>query len=159
MITLNMKLVLTLILFLVLTIIPLPSYISLLRPTWILLLVLYVECCLPAYFRVVWVLLLGLCLDVLCSTVMGEHAFALILTTWVATSRSSGFKFYSIVQQMVVILLFCLLYQFIIYLVDAFLGLTGNILYVVLSSFSSVLIWPWLRFLFSSPLMIENRGR
>ncbi|MDF1757093.1 MAG: rod shape-determining protein MreD [Legionellaceae bacterium] len=156
---LNTRLLLSLIAVLVLTILPLPSSISMLRPSWVLLLVLYIQCCLPKYFRVTWVLLLGLCLDALSSTVMGLHSFTLLLTTWIATGRSRGFIFYSTLQQMSVILLFCLLYQFIIYLIDAALGLTSNVFYVIGSSFLSVLIWPWLRFIFSSPMVVELKDR
>lgn len=157
--TLNTRLIFTLLSFLILTILPLPTSLNMFRPDWILLFILYVQCCLPDYFRIGFVFLLGLCLDVLCSTAMGLHAVALLLTTWVATSRSRGFGFYSTLQQMSVVALFCLLYQFIIYLIDAFLGLTGSLLHVIGSSFLGVLIWPWLRFLFSSSPVVEYTNR
>lgn len=153
MITLNTKLVLTLLMIFVLTILPLPYSINVLRPAWILLLVLYVQCCLPMYFRVSLVFLLGLILDVLSASIMGQHAFALVLASWLANVRSSSFAHYSILQQMSIVLLFCLVYQLSIYIIDAFLGISSNIFYSIATAFTSVLVWPWLRLLFSSPLM------
>lgn len=158
MITLNARLFLTLVAALVLTILPLPETLSVIRPAWVLLVVLYVQCCLPAYFRITWVFLLGLCLDVLCSTVMGEHAFAMLLTTWLVTHRTRRFGFFSIIQQMSIIVLFCLFYQFVIYLIDAFFGYTSNILNVLGVAFMSMLFWPWLRLLFFTRSRVEAFG-
>jgi len=147
MITLNARLFLTLTASLVLTIIPLPATLSEVRPAWVLLVVLYVQCCLPTYFRITWVFLLGLCLDVLSSAVMGEHAFALLLTTWLATGRQRRFGFLSTLQQMSVIGLFCLFYEFVIYCIDAFFGYTNHLFSVLGVACMSMLFWPWLRLL------------
>lgn len=147
MITLNARLILTMIAVFVLTIIPLPVFIAAARPAWVLLFVLYVQCYLPRYFRVTWVFLFGLCLDVLSSTLMGEHAFVLLLTTWIMMHFTRRFNFFSTMQQMLLILLFCLFYQFVIFLMDAYLGYPQNMLYVAVSALTTTLVWPWLKLL------------
>ncbi|OGV28920.1 MAG: rod shape-determining protein MreD [Legionellales bacterium RIFCSPHIGHO2_12_FULL_35_11] len=157
--TINTKLFSSLILVFVLTIVPLPDGVNALRPAWVLVFILYIQCCLPEYFRITWVFLLGLCLDVLCGSAMGFHSLALLATAWIASGRGRGFEYYSIAQQMSVIVLFCLVYQFFIYLLDAYFGIAGDIKYVFGSSFLSVLVWPWLRF-FISPhkvAVLKNR--
>jgi rod shape-determining protein MreD len=159
MMSINIKLLLTLIVCLILTIIPIKETFHFLRPAFILMLVLYVQCCLPSYFRVMWVFVLGLCLDAFSATVMGEHAFALILTTWIATNVQRSFEHFSMLQQMLIILLFCMVYQFTIYTVDAFFGVTTNLFFVFVSSFVSMLIWPWLRFLLNSNEVFEFNNR
>lgn len=147
--TLNARLIFGLFTALLLTILPLPEILSAARPAWVLLLVLYVQCYLPTYFRITWVFLIGLFLDVLCSNVMGEHAFALLLTTWLLTGRTRRFGFFSTIQQMSIIVVLCLFYQLVLYVIDAFLGYTNNILSLISVAFTSTLFWPWLRVLYS----------
>lgn len=156
---LNMKLLLTVFVALVLTVLPLPSSLMLYRPALILMLVLYIQCCMPAYFRVTWVFLLGIYLDVLCATSIGQHSLALIVTTWIATTRSSNFSYFSTLQQMSVVLLFSFLYHLIIYLTEIFFGVNASIIPAISSAFISVLFWPCLRLLFSRPLDTEYVGQ
>ncbi|TAL64144.1 MAG: rod shape-determining protein MreD, partial [Legionella sp.] len=105
-----------------LSILPLPEMISSFRPSWVLLLILYIEYFLPGNFKLTTLLLVGLMLDVLLSTVIGEHSFALLTVTWIASTRSRRFQFFSMMQQIVLIGFFCLLYQLIICFIDGMLG-------------------------------------
>lgn len=147
MITLNIRMFLALFIAFVLSIIPLPEMMVGFRPPWILIVTLYIQFYLPSYFNVILLLFLGLCLDVLLSTVIGEHAFALLLTTWLATGKARRFNFFSMGQQMMLIAVFCLLYQLIIILVDAFLGYNVWPWMVVGTGLFSMLFWPWVRIL------------
>ncbi len=138
------RLFLAFIIFLVLTIIPLPAIFSLIRPAWVVLLLLYTQSFFPKYFRVSLAFLLGLYLDVLSGSIMGEHAFAILITTWFASGRVHRFKYYSMIHQMSMIALFCLLYQCVLYVIDAFLGHAVFVWQVVGVPITSILIWPWL---------------
>lgn len=93
---------------LILSILPMPELISIFRPPWILLLVLYIEYYLPGNFKLTTLLFVGLALDILLSTVIGEHSFALLLVTWLASTKSRRFQFFSIMQQICLIGFFCL---------------------------------------------------
>jgi len=156
MIHFKIRLLLTLLVVLALSILPLPGLISGFRPPWVLLFVLYIQFYMPNYFKLSFLFLIGLCLDVLLSTIIGEHALALLLTTWLATSKSRRFNFFPIGQQMLLILMFCLIYQFIIFLVDAFLGYYYPPLMVICSAMMSMILWPWVKLLTESLL---NSGR
>lgn len=136
---------LAVLLSLIFTIIPLPVALVDFRPAWVLLLVLYVQFFLPQYFRVTWVFLLGLCLDVLLSSVMGEHALALLIVTFAATRKVRRFYFFSMLQQMFIILIFCIMYQLVIYLIDAFLGYEVGIRSIICTALISMFFWPWIR--------------
>ncbi len=144
MMSMKARLVMMLLATLVLTTLPLPTFLSVIRPAWVLLFVLYVQCYLPIYFRVTSIFILGLCLDVMCSTVMGEHAFALVLTVWLASSKVRRFGFFSTIQQMSVIVLYGLFYQGIIFLLDSFQGNISSLLQVMGVALTSMLCWPWL---------------
>lgn len=146
---------------LILTIFPMPKLISLFRPSWVLLLLLYVEYYLPFSLRQVSFVFLGLVLDVLLSTVFGEHVFAIILTMWLASTRSRRFQYFTMPQQLVLIGFFCFVYQIIIAFIDGLLGFSYNLLIPFTNALSGMLLWPWIRLLgydFLTPPITKNRG-
>lgn len=132
---------------LVLSILPIPELISAFRPPWVLLLVLYIEYYLPGNFKLTALLILGLLLDVLLSTVIGEHSFALLLVTWIASSKSRRFQFFSMMQQICLIGFFCFLYQSVISFTDALLGFHYSLLMPLASALLGMFFWPWIRLL------------
>ncbi len=158
MITINLRLFFALFFVFVLIIIPIPDVLMDFRPPWLLLLVLYIQLFLPDYFNVPVLFFIGLCLDVLLSTVIGEHAFALLLTTWFAAGKARRFSFFSLIQQMMLIAVFCLIYQLIIFFIEAFLGYHNGLLGVFGSAAIGMMLWPWVRMLAESRLLkaIEN---
>lgn len=141
----TLRLIPMFLLALVLTIVPLPEILAGIRLPWVLLLFLYIQFYLPDYFKVSILFIIGLFLDVLLSTVIGEHTLALSLVTWLASNKSRRFYFFSIGQQMILIGFFCLLYQLIILTIDAFLGFYVGIAGAIGSSLMSILVWPWIR--------------
>ena len=153
MITLNLRVLGVVLIALVLTIIPLPDIAASFRPPWVLLVVLYLQFFLPNYFHLVLLFLLGLCLDVLLYTVIGEHAFALLFIAWLAYPKARRFHFFSMGKQMGLIALFCLTYQFVLFLIDSFLGHNTRIVMVAGSAILSLLFWPWVRVLLDNTLV------
>jgi len=159
MMTLNFRLIIELFLVFVFTIMPLPEIVLEFRPPWILLFVLYIQFFLPNYFSITVLFFLGLCIDVLLSTVLGEHAFALLLTTWFAAGKVRRFCFFSLIQQMVLIGVFCLTYQLIIYCIESFLGYHTGLMALAGIVVLSVFLWPWVRILADGTLLVSsNRG-
>lgn len=140
---------------LILSILPLPELISVFRPPWVLLLVLYIEYFLPGNFKLVALVVMGLLLDVLLATVIGEHSFALLLVTWIASSLSRRFQFFSMVQQICLVGFFCLLYQFVIFFIDALLSFNCSLLTPFASAFLAMFFWPWIRLLGDDLLLIR----
>ncbi len=158
MMTKNIRLLLSLIGVFVLIIVPLPEMISGLRPPWMLLFVLYIQFFLPNYFSITLLFLFGLCLDVLLSTVIGVHAFALVLTTWIASGKARRFHFFSIFQQMMLIAPICFIYQFTMYVIDAFLGYSNGIWMIFANVGISTMCWPWFQWLMAKkPTKIQAR--
>ncbi|MBL7479974.1 rod shape-determining protein MreD [Legionella bononiensis] len=138
---------------LVLSILPMPEILSAFRPPWILLLVLYIEYYLPGNFRLTTLLITGLLLDVLLSTVIGEHSFALLLVTWIASTKSRRFQFFSMIQQICLIGFFCLLYQSVISFINALLGFHYSLLMPIASALLGMFFWPWIRLLGDGSLL------
>ncbi len=142
---LRIRLVLGFIIALILSILPIPELVSNFRPPWVLLFVLYIEYFLPGNFNQTTLLFVGLLLDVLLATVIGEHSFALLLVTWIAFSKSRRFQFFTMVQQIVLIGFFCLLYQLIISLISALLGFNYSLFMPFASALVGMFLWPWIR--------------
>ncbi|KTD20405.1 rod shape determining protein MreD [Legionella lansingensis] len=142
---LYLRLFIAVILALALTILPLPELLVGLRPPWVLMLVLYLQFFLPNYFNIPLLIIIGLLLDVLLSTVLGEHVFALSLVTWIASNKARRFNFFSMWQQMALIGFFCFLYQLLIFVIESFLGYHVSFMMLVGSAFVSMILWPWVR--------------
>ncbi|MGQ3892584.1 rod shape-determining protein MreD [Legionella sp. CNM-4043-24] len=157
MMSISLRLVLAFLLTLALTILPMPEFMSGVRPPWVLLLVLYLQFYLPDYFNVRNLFIIGLILDVLLSTVLGEHAFALIIVTWLASTKARRFYFFSIGQQMALIGLLSFVYQLVMMLVDAFVSFHVSWVSVIGSSLLSILLWPWVRLLAEDTLLAKVR--
>lgn len=144
---LRVRLVFGFLMALTLSIVPLPALVSDFRPPWVLLLILYIEYFIPVNFNQITLLVVGFSLDVLLATVIGEHSFALLFVTWIASSKSRRFQFFSMMQQIVLIGFFCLLYQTIIAAISALLGFNYSILTPIISSLLGMFAWPWIRLL------------
>ena len=153
--TLNVRFIFAVFLVLALTIVPIPDIVAAFRPPWALIFVLYVQFYLPRYFRVTWVFILGLSLDVLLVSVFGEHAFALLLTSCLAAGKTRRFHFFSISQQMILIALFCMVYQLILVLIDASLGYNNEVWFAVVTVFVTMIFWPWIKLLADNTLLTD----
>jgi rod shape-determining protein MreD len=156
MIYLKLRLMLALLVMFVMTILPLPELISEFRPPWVLLFVLYIQLVIPRYFNLALLFIIGLLLDVLSTAPLGEHAFALLLTTWVVSTKTRRFAFFNLGQQMAYVILYGLIYQLSLLFVEAFLGYHYNLFSAVTSAFIAMLLWPWLRILADSLFRIKR---
>jgi rod shape-determining protein MreD len=153
------RLLITLLVALILTIVPLPDSLVQVRPPWVLLVVLYVQFYLPNYFNITLVFILGLILDSLLATVIGEHALSLCFVTWFANSKARRFSLFPIAQQMMFMGVFVLTYQGILFLIDSFLGEQAKFVTLVGAGLVGVLLWPWLRLLGENFLLTVRHSR
>ncbi|KTD06773.1 rod shape-determining protein MreD [Legionella jamestowniensis] len=151
-----LRLFIAVLISLALTILPLPDFLTGLRPPWILMLILYLQFFLPNYFNVTLLLIVGLLLDVLLATVLGEHAFALSVVTWLASNKARRFYLFSMGQQMALIGFFCLLYQTLIMMIELFMGYHISFIMSVGGAAISMILWPWVRLLADDTLRAKT---
>lgn len=158
---LRANLLLVFVLVLILSVLPLPDGVALFRPAFGLLFLLYLQFMIPKRPGIPFIFLLGICLDVLLSTVLGEHIFALLLLVWLASFKVRQFHFFPISQQLLVIVLFSMVYQCTLFTIDLALGYQYAPLQILGTTFMNVLLWPWWCFLMnhtfnlSRPLYIK----
>lgn len=127
----------------ILTIMPLPFGLSMIRPPWILWLLLYVTWFMPSYLSMGLVVLLGILLDVMLASVMGEHAFALVLTIWLASTKSRRFHLFNMSQQMALFGILVACYEVLLDIIDLMLGFSPNFNYIIPVALISAALWPW----------------
>ncbi|MDA8562187.1 rod shape-determining protein MreD [Gammaproteobacteria bacterium] len=125
------------------TILPMPSWAIWLRPVWILIALIYWSMVRPDYVSIGIAWTLGIFLDVLEGTILGEHAFAFSIVTYLVVRMHSRLSMYHLFQQSLIIFLLVLLYQIIIFGIQGFVDtFPGGWLYLG-SPLTSMLLWPW----------------
>lgn len=135
---------LTLIIALILTMLPMPEWTNWLRPAWVLLVLIYWTMMLPLYIGVGSAWAIGLVVDLLQGTLLGEHAFAYTIVIYFVARMHTRLRMFSLLQQGVSIFMFILLYQSALYCVQGFIDALPNTHLYWLSTLSSTLLWPWL---------------
>lgn len=134
----------TLLIALILALVPMPDWTIWLRPAWVLMVLIYWAMMAPYQISVGTAWFMGLIVDLLNGTLLGEHALAYTIVVYFVSKMHIRLRMYPLLQQGMSIFGFVLMYQFIIYCIQGFIGqLPGSHLYW-LSSVTSMLLWPWL---------------
>lgn len=136
--------IISLLMALMLALLPMPDWTVWLRPSWVLLVLIYWAIIMPYRVSVGIAFVMGIVVDLLSGSLLGEHALALTMIIYLVTRLYIRLRLYPLLQQGLSIFVFVLLYQFILFCIQGFVGnLPASHLYW-LSSLTSVLLWPWL---------------
>lgn len=128
---------------LILTLLPMPDWTAWMRPVWVLLVLIYWTMTTPYRVNVGTAWIMGIILDVLDGTALGEHALALLIVTYIVARMHSRLCMFPLLQQGLVVFFLVLLYLAIFYCVQGFVGdLPQSWLYWT-SALTSMLLWPW----------------
>jgi rod shape-determining protein MreD len=103
---------------LILTVLPMPSWLALIRPMFLVLTVLYWSIASPRCGGIGLGFFSGLMLDVFQSPVLGEHALALSIITYVAVREHQKIRTKPAFQQSLIVFAFLLAYETILFLID-----------------------------------------
>lgn len=127
-----------------LTLLPMPDWTVWLRPAWVLLVLIYWVMTVPYRINIGTAWMIGLILDLLEGTLLGEHALALILPLYLVSRMHIRLRMYPLLQQGLSIFILVLIYQFTLYCIQGFIGVLPSSHLYWLSSVTSMLLWPWL---------------
>ncbi|MGJ8691079.1 MAG: rod shape-determining protein MreD [Thalassotalea sp.] len=135
---------LTLLLALIVSIMPMPLSIDVFRPDWVLVTLIYWAIALPNRVNVVTAGVLGLILDILLGSVLGVHAAAMAISVYIAVVNYQKIRNFSVWQQALIVGVLAALYHLLVFWLQRFL--TGGVflpsyLYPVAST---IILWPWL---------------
>ncbi len=134
---------LTLVAALVLNVAPMPAFLEVGRPLWLMLIVAFWALMLPERLGMAGAWLFGLAQDVLSGTLLGQNGLVLVLVVCMVHALYRRLHMFPVWQQCLVLLVVFGLAQ----LVQLWLlALTGNpppTLIFVLPALVSALLWPW----------------
>lgn len=129
----------------VLSVLPLPEWLQVIWPQWLVLVVIYWITALPHRFSLGITWCLGLLLDVLYGSILGEHAFALVVVAYFADRMHRQLKLYPLFQQALCILVLVGIYEMMLIWIQGILGLVTlkHVMNAGVSILISMLLWPW----------------
>lgn len=129
---------------LMLTILPLPLWAAWFRPEWLVLVVMYWIIALPNRLNLGVAWCLGLLLDALSGTILGEHAMAMIMVAYTAVKQHRRIRTANIWQQSFTMGMLIALFQAVIFLIQAIMGQVPSSPLYWLPTITSMLFWPWI---------------
>ncbi|HUO80167.1 MAG TPA: rod shape-determining protein MreD [Steroidobacteraceae bacterium] len=127
---------------LVLSAVPLPHVLDLLRPDFLLLIVVWFALMLPRAGGLSAAWTAGLALDAFHGVVLGENALAFVVVAFLVHRFHLRMRMYPLSQQGIVVFLLLLLYQFLLFWIDGVTGHPVNALVRWLPVLTGALLWP-----------------
>ena len=127
-----------------LTAVPLPDWALAWRPSWIAMVLIYWCMALPQRVGVLTGWVVGLVLDVLHGSILGQHAFGLAFVAWIALLYHQRIRVFPIAQQALFVALTVFVYLFAMLQVYNLLGSVEYQYSYLLGALTSALLWPWI---------------
>ena len=136
------RMLLTAFVALTLTVLPLPPWLDVLRPAFLVLTVLYWSVNAPRTGGIALGFFAGLMLDVFQGPVLGEHALALSLITYIAVREHQRIRSKPAIQQALFVFVALVFYEVVLFMIDGWTGhpVTSPLRWV--HTLTGALIWP-----------------
>ncbi|KXJ52040.1 MULTISPECIES: rod shape-determining protein MreD [Colwelliaceae] len=134
---------LTFLVALMASIMPLPLSVDAFRPDWVLIVLLYWCLALPNRVNVISAGVMGFILDVLLGSTLGVHAAAMAISVYIVAGNFQKIRNFSIWQQALIVGVLSALYHLIVFWLQRFLTdavFLPSYLYPVLTT---IILWPW----------------
>lgn len=133
---------LSLVVALLLTTLPLPEQMRLLRPDWVLLVLIYWSMALPHRIGVGIGWFMGLLNDVLTGMLLGQHALAYSLVIYLTLKLHQRLRLYPLWQQALSILVLLTLGQLLLLWINGMIGRPIHSWLYWMPSVLGALLWP-----------------
>lgn len=127
---------------LLLTMIPLPDWARYLRPDWVGLVLIYWCLALPERIGVGSGWVMGLLVDLLTGTLLGQHAMSLAIIAWLVQKLHRRIRLFPVWQQALTVLVLLILHQLLSLWISHMIGRPGAPWYYWAPSITGMLLWP-----------------
>jgi rod shape-determining protein MreD len=143
--------VLSIVIAIFLAILILPHWAQYFRPQWILLVLIYWSLYSSGRIGAGVAWCLGILLDLLNGTLLGEHALALTLVIYLVIKLQRQIRMFPMMQQIIMVFIISLIYLAIIYILQSIFDVSpsGGFLYWITAAISAI-CWPWVSRLLNS---------
>jgi len=129
---------------LMLTVMPLPDWIVAWRPTWVAMVVIYWSLALPQRVGIGTAWVLGILLDVLQGSLLGQHAIGLAIVAYVTLKLHLQIRQHPLYQQSLFVGLLVAIYLCLVVWVNGIIGRSPHSWSFLTPVMTSMLLWPWL---------------
>ena len=127
---------------LMLSVLPLPHWLNIARPDFLVIVVLYWSIMVPRAGGLTLAFLAGLLLDAFKGVVLGQHALALCLASYIAIKLHLRVRIFPVWHQALTVFWLLAVYQFMLFWID---GMTGHPITNYsrwLPAFTGAALWP-----------------
>ena len=124
--------------------VPLPAWANDWRPAWVALVIFYWCLAIPERFGVLTAWLVGVLLDAMHGSILGQHALGLGFVAYIALLYHQRIRIFPMVQQAVVVGSLIFLYLAWMLICYNVLGSRHYSAAYLLGAATSALLWPWL---------------
>ncbi|MDQ2993368.1 MAG: rod shape-determining protein MreD [Pseudomonadota bacterium] len=135
---------LTLVFAMMLTILPIPHIIVWVRPLWVPAVVFYWALAIPERFGIGKAWVVGIFLDVLMGTLLGENAFALATSVFFLAKFHIRIRLFPSWQQAMIVLMLSFCYLSLIFWMQGLIGQPPLSWQFWTPALSTALLWPWM---------------
>lgn len=148
----------SLVLTLALAVVPLPDAISAFRPDFVAVVLVYWSLIAPRRFSLLTAFWMGLALDTLTGSLLGQHALALLVIVYLAERFHLRLRVFPVSQLAITVLLLLGLYQFVLFWIDGVAGRTVPLAARWGPPLTGVLVWLAMNALLAHP-RAESQAR
>jgi rod shape-determining protein MreD len=134
---------LSFIIALMLTALPMPEWAILWRPAWVALVLIYWCMALPGRTGVLVGWSVGMLLDVMAGTLLGQHALALAVIAFIAHKLHRRVRVLPVWQQGVTVFGLVFVFQALVLWINGIKGMPVTINAYLAAPLISMLLWPW----------------
>ena len=128
---------------LLLSILPMPIWLSIARPAWVAMVVMYWIMALPERFGLFFAFFVGLVMDVLLGTIFGQNSIGLLLVAIIVLSLHRRLRMFPCWQQTFMAFIIVGCYQLVNLWIRSMLGKTASSLcYYFIPALTSATFWP-----------------
>ncbi len=136
------RVLLTALVALFLTVLPLPPWLAIARPAFLVLTVLYWSIAAPRAGGLALGFGSGLALDVFRGAVLGQHALALTTITYVAVREHQKIRSKPAFQQALIVLGALIVYEFIVFAIDGWMHQPATSPTRWIHALTGAILWP-----------------
>lgn len=154
----RLPVVITLVVGLMLSIMPLPQSIEVFRPDWLTLLLIFWAMQLPRTWSIGSAWIIGIFLDVAYGTLLGQHALALCVIVFITVRFHLLMRVFPLSQLSATVFALLALYQFILFWVNGVAGISAPTIAYWGPVITGTAIWPFL-YMFLSGVRYRSRSR
>lgn len=138
----RLRMLLTALVALTLTVLPLPAWADVVRPAFLVLTVIYWSVNAPRTGGIALGFFAGLLLDVFQGPVLGEHALALALIAYIAVREHQRIRSKPALQQSLIVFAALVFYELVLFMIDGWTGHPVTSPLRWLHAATGALIWP-----------------